>query len=189
MIVSSNESRKDSAMSARRGTETRVREEEQEAGAGKNTAALHGQGYSRIFTHQVMGNMQCMHSPNIGPVYRQNLHISHVKVCIYCKDWTQLNWTYLLSAVAASFFSPTLTSGLMLNLQIQITWPGTRSEARLGQTLKLKHFTFCNGKYLRVFKKHHLEQIRLKAAFMLEPKMILGVRKVTFLLVAGRRAV
>ena len=97
VIVSSNESRKDSAMSARRGTETRVRE----AGGrrGKNTAALHGQGYSRIFTHQVMGNMQCMHSPNIGPVYRQNLHISHVKVCASASiaNIEQLNWTYLLS--------------------------------------------------------------------------------------------
>ena len=93
-------------MSARRGTETRVREEEQEAGAGKNTAALHGQGYSRIFTHQVMGNMQCMHSPNIGPVYRQNLHISHVKVCASASiaNIEQLNWTYLLSVSEAQIF-------------------------------------------------------------------------------------
>ena len=101
-------------MSAQEG-DTRVREEEAGGRRGKNTAALHGQGYSRIFTHRVMGNMQCMHSPNIGPVYRQNLHISHVKVCkcIHCKHWTQLTWTYLACRKPKS-----LVSGPLLTLLI-----------------------------------------------------------------------
>ena len=122
-----------------------------------------------------------MHSPNIGPVYRQNLHISHVKVCkcIHCKHWTQLTWTYLLRLSEAQISGLWTTA----NSLDHITWYQVRGQTRAN--FKFKHFTFCNGKYLRVFKKHHLEQIRLKAAFILRPKMILGVRKVTFLLVAG----